>query len=73
MEMVIEGQPSRKREMWDHMAREFDYTCPVCWRRPDFDDCDAFLATGYCRACQPRDLDHRIEDPIQRGGSGLMS
>jgi len=45
------SQPATKRELWDHLAREFDYSCPSCQRRPVLEDCEAFLVTGFCRAC----------------------
>ena len=56
------SHPSSKREMWDHMAREFDYTCPSCWRRPDFEDCESFLVTGFCRTCRPEKVESAGSD-----------
>ncbi len=47
---------STKREVWDHVAREFEYTCPSCSRRPDLDDSESYLVTGYCRKCQSEGL-----------------
>jgi hypothetical protein len=40
-----------KREMWDHVAIEFGYSCACCNRRPMLDDSEAYLLTGYCRSC----------------------
>lgn len=40
-----------KRDMWDHVAMEFDYACARCKRRPTLDDSESYLLTGYCRSC----------------------
>lgn len=40
-----------KRDMWDHVAIEFNYSCAACGRRPTLDDSDPYLLTGYCRSC----------------------